>query len=54
MLKQREVGVSLRMSIRQVESVLARIDLGKGPMKGWTRELEERVAGVEKMRTAGA
>lgn len=47
MLKQREVGVALKMSVRQVESVLARIDLGREPLKGWARELQERVASGE-------
>jgi hypothetical protein len=47
MPKQREVGAALKMSLRQVESVLGRIDMGKEPMKGWARVLEERVAGTE-------
>jgi len=42
-LKQREIGKALSMTIRQVESVIARLDLGKEPMKSWAREWQKRV-----------
>jgi len=44
MLKQREIGKALSMTIRQVESVLARIDLGKEPIKSWAGEWQRRLA----------
>ena len=47
MLKQREIGKALCMTIRQVESVLARIDLGAEPMKSWAKEWEKRLADAE-------
>ena len=47
MLKQREIGKALNMTIRQVESVVARIDLTREPMKGWAAEWERRVADAE-------
>ena len=47
MLRQREIGKALSMTIRQVESVIARIDLGAEPIRTWAVEWEKRLAGVE-------
>jgi REP element-mobilizing transposase RayT len=43
MLTQREIGKALSMTIRQVESVVARIDVRKEPMRSWVEELSRRV-----------
>ena len=44
LLKQREIGKILNMTIRQVESVLARMGLAGEPMKGWAADWERRNA----------
>jgi len=42
-LRQAEIAKALSMSLRQVESVIRRIDLDAEPMKGWATAFEERL-----------
>ncbi|HUT77633.1 MAG TPA: hypothetical protein VM285_08100 [Polyangia bacterium] len=42
-----------RTFLRQVESVIRRIDLDAESMKGWAAAFEERILPPEKVRSAG-